>query len=160
MDLKVQRLDHSNIRFVRIEVREAVFRDLADDLTTLEPNTADFEIQMGVRLLVPEGKAEIATLLRVQIFPPKDTQLFQELTVTLAGIFAVDDPGAIEQLREFGLNQAPLLVWPYARQEITTLTSQTRFRGLVLPPLNMQSIVRKMIERGKETAEERQEAEK
>lgn len=160
MDHKVQRSDHSNIRFVRIEVREAVFRDLADDLTTLEPDTAHFEIQIGVRLLVPEGKPEIATLLSVQILPPKGRQLFQELSVTLAGIFAVEDPSAVEQLRDFGLNQAPLLVWPYARQEITTLTSQTRFRGLVLPPLNMQGIVKKMIERGKETAEERQEAEK
>ena len=160
MDLKVRRSDHSLIRFLRVEVREAVFRDLVDDLTSLEPDTADFEMQMGVRLLVPEGKPEIATLLRVQILPPKDRQLFQELSVTLAGIFAVDDGAAIEQLREFGLNQAPLLVWPYARQQITTLTSQTRFKGLVLPPLNMQGIVKKMIERSKETAEEREEAEK
>jgi preprotein translocase subunit SecB len=160
MDHKVQRSDHSLIHFLRVEVREAVFRDLADDLTTtLEPDTSDFEMQMGVRLLLPEGKPEITTLLKVQIFPPKDRQLFQELSVTLAGIFSVDDPSAVEQLRDFGMNQAPLLVWPYARQQITSLTSQTRFKGLVLPPLNMQGIVKKMIEHSKEN-EERQEAEK
>ena len=150
MQTTITSSDHSQVAFTRVDVREAVFRDSEGDFAPdWEARLRDFTIRIGVKLLFPEDRPEVTVFLTATVEPPDGLTLFKELSVTLSGGFSTGSNDRREWLSEFAMTQAPLLLWPYLRQAISTLTSQSRFGSLVLPPVNMQPVVAAMRDKAK-----------
>lgn len=155
LDHTINSSDQSAIAFTRIELREAVFRDADGEVpASWEDQLQNFGIRIEVRLQMPDDGASMTVFIKATVVPPEDVPLMKDLSVTVSGTFTMSGEGAAARLREFGLSQAPLLVWPYVRQAISNVTAQSRFGAFVIPPINMQTVLEEMRKKNKELADD------
>lgn len=144
-DVKIGTEHGDKIAFERIWVREAVFRDLKDATQPIVPlGLDDLNIFIEVSVRSPEGGLVAFVTVRCELHPAEQHGAFAELSVAVEGLFSIPDTSNQARLTEFAKSQAPILLFPYVRQAITTLTAATRFGGLVIPPVNMQQVVTAM----------------
>jgi len=135
----------SLLRFERVWVREANFLDLAaEHAPPSQEQLADVQINLEVKSEVNEASNRAFVTVRAVLAPPAQTQLFVTLAATVEGTFSLAPKGDPKTLHRFATVQAPVLLLPYLRQAISSLTVQTRLGNLIFPPLNMTSIIDKM----------------
>jgi preprotein translocase subunit SecB len=55
------------------------------------------------------------------------------LTVTLVGVFALEDDNFKQHLNRWAEVNAPMILYPYLREHVFSLTSKAGFSGTLLP---------------------------
>lgn len=137
----------SALRFERIWVREASFVDLLEEQQAPSQDTISrLEITLEVRRTIHDGGRKANVLLRALVTPPVGQRLFTSLSAAVEGLFSVGQDVEHAKFDTFTTVQAPVLLLPYLRQVITTLTAQSRVGGIVLPPLNMTALTGRMAQ--------------
>ncbi|MDP3911462.1 MAG: protein-export chaperone SecB [Gemmatimonadales bacterium] len=141
----------SALQFERVWVREAVFLDIEGEKDSAAPQA---HLKVGIRIEVkvaysPRGDGAFVTV-RAALDPPADERLFRELTAAVEGEFSVRGGVDRQRLESFATTQAPVLLLPYLRQVLTTLTAQSRVGAIVMPPLNMVEITKAMQAQAKD----------
>ncbi|MEX2155650.1 MAG: hypothetical protein WD773_02285 [Gemmatimonadales bacterium] len=135
----------SALQFERIWVREAVFLDIEGEKERAGPQ-AHLKIAIRIEVKVgysPPGDRAFVSV-RAELEPPPDERLFRELSAAVEGEFSVRGGVDRQRLESFATTQAPVLLLPYLRQVVTTLTAQSRVGAIVMPPLNMVEITKAM----------------
>ena len=145
--MKIGTEHQDKITFERVWVREAVFRDVRDvfdppGVAKQKLEDLNVLLQVGVQLQEETGSAFVT--VRCSLDPGNERAPFAELSVAVEGHFTIPDSTGQARLTEFARSQAPILLFPYVRQAISSLTVTTRLGGLVLPPVNMQQVVAAM----------------
>lgn len=149
MPHRVRSQELSALRFERVWVREASFVDSGGDQS---PPTKDELKRIGIGIEVKvegvESGDRAYVTVRATLEPPPETALFIKLSAAVEGAFSVEPGTDPERLRSFTALQAPVLLLPYLRQVITSLTAQSRIGALVMPPINMVEVTKAMRREG------------
>lgn len=77
--------------------------------------------------------------VRFEIQPTRERS--ERLTVVVIGRFRLVGPDVTVALDKFVQFAAPAILFPYIRQQVSTLTAAGRFAPLVMPPLNIQALM-------------------
>lgn len=72
-------------------------------------------------------------------------QLFESI-INYAGLFALEEEAKNEELEEILLIQCPNLLFPFARNIISNLTSDAGFSPLMIDPIDFESLYQKRRE--------------
>lgn len=84
---------------------------------------------------------EVYSYLTVRVsFPEEPKPFFLEITVR--GKFVADRPGQRSKLKRFAEKKAILVLLPWAREAVATLTRQMGFPPLYLPLINVEATMR------------------
>lgn len=136
---------YSLLRFERVWVREAAFVDAEGELTPLTAGELKgLGIDLELKVAYSPNRDQAHVTLRATLRPPPGKDWFQKLSAAVEGAFAVSPGAEKDRLEQFATLQAPVLLVPYVREVITTLTAQSRLGALILPPLNMAEIIKAM----------------
>lgn len=135
--------DHSALRLERIWIRDAIFRDAVSSNTESIEAVKDlgFEITLDVGASFVDNERRALVSLRLTVKPPAALKYFEELSARVEGAFVMANPEDTETLKAFASAQAPVILLPYARQVISSLTAESRLGAVVLPPINMQAVI-------------------
>lgn len=84
-----------------------------------------------------KGSVEIKTDLQLK----KEDETFVKLTLVHVGVFSVTNTPnmPLEQFLEFN---APALIFPYIRKEISSITCSAGLAPVVLPPMNIIAMIK------------------
>lgn len=135
----------SELQFERVWVREASFLDFDGEQNVIPAqNLQGVSIHLEVKVGISAQGDKAAVALRASLEPNPERRLFQKLAAAVEGLFALRGRPDRRRLEEFATTQAPVLLVPYLRQVLTTLTAQSRVGAIVLPPLNMLEITKAM----------------
>ena len=151
MTHKVSSDQLSALRFERVWVREAVFHDVENTHDAVSPKDhVNVEIRIEVRATYSARGDQAFVTVRAVLEPPSGQKLFQQLSGAVEGAFSVRGNLDRERLEGFATTQAPVLLLPYLRQLLTSLTAQSRVGAVIIPPLNMLEITKAMKTQAKE----------
>jgi preprotein translocase subunit SecB len=101
------------------------------------PKSFEMNVALGVRIaMAPELKQAEVTLM-VKVTPDQAVRPY-EIEVHVLGHFGVKD-GSLEQLDQFAKNQAPVILFPYVRQVVHSLTLDGRYGAIRLDPINIRA---------------------
>ena len=132
-------------------MREAAFQDIEGSKETVNPkDLVNVEIRIEVRAAYSAQGDQAFVTVRATLEPPPGQRLFQQLSAAVEGAFSVRGALDRERLEGFATTQAPVLLLPYLRQVISTLTAQSRVGSVIIPPLNMLEITKAMKAQAKE----------
>jgi preprotein translocase subunit SecB len=136
----------SALKFERVWVRQAEFLDASAEHGAM-PGDWQCKINLEVKVDFVE-KERAFVLVRVTLESPPQQRLFDHLVAAVEGEFSIrpsiDPP--IRALHSFASLQAPVLLLPYVRQVLTTLTAQARCGAIVIPPINMAEVTKALHE--------------
>lgn len=141
----IAKTDHSALQFDRVWVREVTFIDNPEETEPTQASAAELGIRLEVSLRFSEDNRLSFVTLRAVLDPPSGKPLFTKLTAAVEGLFRMSD-GDPQRLQEFSRLQAPVLLLPYLRTAISTMTAESRLSAVILPPLNMTQLVHRMNE--------------
>lgn len=145
MKHKVSNEQLSTLRFERVWVREATFLDVEGDHAPLPPQELEgVGIQLDVKVAYSEQGDRALVTVRASLESPADKRFFLKLGAAVEGSFTLRRGADPKVLQTFATVQAPVLLLPYVRQVITSLTAQSRVGAMILPPLNMVEITKAM----------------
>jgi preprotein translocase subunit SecB len=68
----------------------------------------------------------------------------ENISLTAIGRFSIRGEATSVSVEQFAQFSAPAILMPYVRQHITALTSAGQVSPLVLPPLNVQAMMKRM----------------
>lgn len=147
MSQPVRPQDRSALQFERVWTREALFVDLEDEQEPIAPALIEsVEIRLEVRIASSDEGRRAFVTLRAVLEPPAGTRLFSRLSAAVEGAFTTSD-NSPARLSEFSRLQAPVLLLPYLRAVVSSLTAQTRLSTVVIPPLNMVQLISELASR-------------
>jgi preprotein translocase subunit SecB len=123
------------IRIAQIFLEQMRFAHRPDALTlppTTRADVGDVEvyIEAGIH---PDGKRGLARL-RVSTEPVNKP--IYDVSVTVAGLFAVSEAEPNMPLADFMYDAAPALLYPFAREAFANVTMRGRFGPVWLNPIN------------------------
>lgn len=96
------------------------------------PDSGSFSLSHGHSKFDPEEK-DIVLKIGVEIDENHKNSPFT-LKVELIGVFFVDDSNfPIEYIDNWAEENAPLILYPYLREHVFSLTSKAGFSGILLP---------------------------
>lgn len=145
MKHKVKPQQLSALRFERVWVREATFVDAEGEQTSIASRELEgVEIQLDVRVTFSDAEDRAYVTLRASLEPPADRPLFSRLSAAVEGVFSLRQQPNRDVLASFASLQAPVLLVPYLRETLTSLTAQSRLGPVLLPPLNMAEVIKAM----------------
>jgi len=89
-----------------------------------------------------KGSVQIITKLQLKT----ETEVFVKLELVHVGVFSVtDEPNmSLEHFLEFN---APALIFPYIRNEISSITCSAGLTPVVLPPMNIMAMIKQNEEK-------------
>lgn len=153
MSHKVSSDQLSALRFERVWVREAVFQDVEGTRDVVNPkDLLNVEIRVEVKAKYSAQGDQAFVSVRATLEPPPGQKTFQQISAAVEGAFSVRGSVDRERLEGFATTQAPVLLLPYLRQVITSLTAQSRVGAVIIPPLNMLEITKAMKAQVKDKA--------
>lgn len=145
MKHKVEPQQLSALRFERVYVTEAAFVDAEGEREPVPSQELEgIGIQLDVKVLFSESGDRAFVTLRANLEPPPDRRLFAKLAAAVEGVFSLRHETNREALAGFASLQAPVLLVPYLRETLTSLTAQSRLGPVLLPPLNMAEVIKAM----------------
>lgn len=145
MKHKVASEQLSTLRFEHVWVREATFIDCeGEQVAQPSQEIEGVGIQLEVKVSYSEQGDKAFVTIRASLEPPANKRVFLKLAAAVEGSFTLRGAADRNVLEGFATLQAPVLLLPYLRQVITTLTAQSRVGAMVLPPLNMVEITKAM----------------
>lgn len=136
----------SALAFDSVWTREAVYVDAAGEYQA--PSGDAISRAVSVRLevsvtIVDDGKRSFVRL-RAMVDPPVGSAAFSQLSAAVEGAFSLADGDEPDRLKHFARAQAPVLLLPYLRAVISSMTAQSRTGPIILPPINMVQIIDRM----------------
>ena len=134
----------SALRFESVWVREASFVDVDSTEPAPTNELEGVEIQLEVKAVYAESGERAYVTLRAILEPPPEKQLFVRLSAAVEGTFTLRQGPDRSALANFASLQAPVLLVPYLRATLTSLTAQSRLGAILLPPLNMAEVIKAM----------------
>jgi preprotein translocase subunit SecB len=132
---------------------------------TLEWNPKlDFDIEMGRTPLENDlYEVTIAITVTVAVSPAEnksqksDAKLEKQtaflVEIKQAGIFLLQGVSDAEQIDYILSTAAPTILFPYAREAVSSLVTKGGFPQLVLPPMNFEGMYQQHLEQQKTSAE-------
>jgi preprotein translocase subunit SecB len=151
MKHRVEPQQLSALRFERVWVREATFVDIDETEPAPTSELEGVEIQLDVKVTYADGGERVFVTLRATLEPPADKRLFAKLSAAVEGTFTLRQGPDRTVLAGFASLQAPVLLVPYLRETLTSLTAQSRLGPILLPPLNMAEVIKAMQAQSKPT---------
>lgn len=111
------------------------------------------EIKVGIMCnkTFEDNERKAIVTLSVEI-PSQKSKLPFELNFTYEGIFTIREDTPVEELKKFVEHNAPALLFPYIRAEISHITGSTGLPALNLPPINLYGALSEKKTIGKEQA--------
>lgn len=103
----------------------------------MKPMAVDLDFRVSVTSATPTAIVVQATILLFK--EVEDAPFEMELTFDLAA--SVESAEDAKLLREFGKANAVGVLVPYMREAIASLTMRSGFPALVIPPVNVQSLL-------------------
>lgn len=104
------------------------------ELPKIEPNKFEYDLYF-IDTYKIEGNVLISTLT---------VHLYDRFELELTGIFETKKGEENLDLKEFANVNAPALLLPYAREIISNITSRTPLPQLLLPPINVVAVKKKL----------------
>lgn len=160
--------EETNVNFSvhNIYVKDVSFEaPNSPQIFTLEWNPKlEFDIQMG-RMALEDDLYEVtmAITVTVNITPPKDTELKVDqklenktaflVEIKQAGIFLLQGVDDEKQLDYILSTTAPTILFPYAREAVSSLVTKGGFPQLVIPPMNFEAMYQQHLEQQQDVAE-------
>jgi preprotein translocase subunit SecB len=137
--------DLSALKFERVWVREASFLD-GDSVDMLPPGQErSFRVLLSIRQdFSADGKRAYVRVGATLEPEAPGGEEFRKLSAAVEGVFALSVVADPEMLKKFASLQAPVLLLPYLRQLISSLTAQSRMGTVVIPPINMVEVLHSM----------------
>lgn len=131
------------IRFDTVLLRRASYEELPEG-EQVEREFEELALSIAIRSRFPKahGETEPTTAevqLKLSVEPASaPPPFFAEVVV--AGRFSYADEKNLN-LDAFVSNQAPALLFPFAREAIANLTVRTRFGPVLIPPVNVRALI-------------------
>lgn len=133
---------------------------------TLEWNPKlEFDIQMGHTSLEKDlYEVTMAITVRVDIAPAKDAAANSEnktaflVEVKQAGIFLIQGIEDQNQIEYILATTAPTILFPYAREAVSSLVTKGGFPQLVIPPINFDAMYQQHLAENQKTASTQEQA--
>ncbi|MHB1095585.1 MAG: protein-export chaperone SecB [Gemmatimonadaceae bacterium] len=131
--------DHkAGYRIEKVYVAEQSYRIVADQEKPNVDATAERKIAFGWDWR-PIGAKRFEVVITVTVEPSKDFP--EHVSVRLIGLFTVDDGALSIGFAEFLRVNAPAILFPYAREIISTMTGRGPFGTFHLNPINVPSLL-------------------
>lgn len=128
------------IDFVKLILEKAILE--------VNPNYAqieeDFPVELSVKVKRELNKSQklLKVNLNVSLFEGTENPPLR-VSVLIAGYFSVKKDEDVGRLDEFSNIQAPAFVFPFAREVIANLTMRSGYPPLLIPPMNLVSLIGK-----------------
>jgi len=123
--------DKYPIQLQAIKVLELSLVVNSDSETDDLPETGDFKISHGHSEYDAEDR-DIAVSMKFEIEEDDDNYPFH-MSVRILGIFSVGDGFPIEHIEKWARGNAPLIIYPYLREHVYSLTIRAGYQGMILP---------------------------
>lgn len=108
-----------------------------DDLETIEQG--QFTLGHG-HSEYDSNEKRIGVKLNVQIGHAEDTNLPFRISVELLGVFQIDESRfPVDKIDHWASHNAPLILYPYLREQVHALATKANFKGLLLPLFEVPS---------------------
>jgi len=128
------------IDFVKLILEKAILEVNPNYEQTEEDIPVDFSLTVNPKL----DKARKLLKLNLEVIVFKETENPPlRVSVLAAGYFSVKKDEDIKILEEFSRIQGPALVFPFIREVIANLTMRTGYPPLLIPPMNLVSLIGK-----------------
>lgn len=99
------------------------------------------EVNIGTDYVYQQGNLHV--IVKIEVNALLNGMLFAGLKVEYVGDFICQNTEASElSLRDFAMQNAPAIVYPYLRQAVNFLTAQAGFPPLVIPVVMMKKVKR------------------
>lgn len=99
----------------------------------------DLKVQASNNIIDNKATVEITSILRL-VHEAKDVLSLESRFV---GLFSVIDGDENMGIEEYIQNNSPALMFPYIREHISTITGKAGIKPILLPPVNLLSILNK-----------------
>lgn len=116
-----------------ILVEESFWRDYS----VPEDLTVDLEFSTSNSIENNNAAVEIATNFQLI----KNDKSFVKLEFKFVGFFSVMEEDANMELEYFISNNSLALMFPYIREHITSVTSKSGIKPIMLPPINLKAMI-------------------
>lgn len=153
--------DESKINFT-------VHNIYAKDVSFESPNTPqvftmewkpklDFDIQMS-RTPLEDNLYEVvmSITVNVAVLPEDDNEANKQtaflVEIKQAGIFLLEGTTDSKQIDYILSTTAPTILFPYAREAISSLVGRGGFPQLIIPPMNFEAMYQQHLEEQKKTS--------
>lgn len=83
---------------------------------------------------------ELSVVASISLFK-NDAKAPYSLEVAVEAICHIDDMANSERLKQFALYNAPGILIPYLREAISNITARSGYAALVMPPVDIKSLV-------------------
>lgn len=105
------------------------------------PNNSKLNINFktGNNIMNQKATVEITTSLKLT---HEENEVLKYKS-KFVGIFLVEKDSENMGLKEFIQNNAPALMFPYIREQISSITSKSGIKPIVLPPINLMALINK-----------------
>jgi len=110
-----------------------------EEIHFIRRKSEDKENRLNINVVGPEIRGDcFEVMVQAQILGEGEYQL----DTSLKAVFSIE--GGLRDENAFMLTNAVAIMFPYLRSEITLLTSQPGMRPVVLPPINVQEVMKKV----------------
>ena len=125
-------------RIEKVYVADQAYRIVADQEQPSVNSAADRKIAFGWDWR-PLSARRFEVVITVTIEPSKDSP--EQVSVRLIGLFTADDGELSIGFAEFLRVNAPAILFPYAREIISTMTGRGPFGAFHLNPINVPALL-------------------
>ena len=133
----------SFISFDHVWVREVVFQDFDDDFSS-PGGSGDSRVRLEIAVRRDPNSRTAHVRLKAVVEGNEGSGPFAKLSAVVEGAFTLSDGVNDDRLEQFTSQQAPVLLLPYLRATLSSLTAQSRSGAFVLPPINMVQVIESM----------------
>lgn len=118
-----------------ILVEESFWRDYS----VSENLKVDLEFSTSNKIEDNDAIVEVTTNFQLI----KDDKSFVKLNFKFVGFFSIMEENPNMNMEKFISNNSLALMFPYIREHITSVTSKSGIKPIMLPPINLKAIVKK-----------------
>lgn len=117
----------------------------------------DFDIQMQ-RMHLEDNLYEVTLAINVNVVMNEETEAAKPKTafiveVKQAGVFMLEGVTDAQQLDFILSTMAPTILFPYAREVVSSLVTKGGFPQLIIPPMNFESMYQQQLAEKQQTTQ-------
>lgn len=133
---KIQNVTQAPFKFKEFIIKESYIK--------IEPNTkaSSIDIKIEPKGIIDEEKKIFEIQLDISLKSDDDLKVI----VTILGTFEFKEVEIKDNLRNYFYVNAPAIIFPYLRSYISALTALSGCNTIIIPPMNMTSLGKKLEE--------------
>ncbi len=137
----------TGVAFIGTATRLVSFSELEVDPATIRPQVPgqrkNVQLQLAVTVAHQEvNSARVAEVTLDVTLTPDPTHQPYRIQVVMSGVFRSPENAAQADFEVFCKQAAPVIIWPYIRALVSSLTLDARFGVVRLDPVNLTSVMR------------------